>query len=429
MRKGGFTGWLSTVGDSIRAAFTFESGTIDEMVSHHGFGGYQTASGAIVNSNSALRVAAVYACVRLISGAVKNMPLQIKRRVSSTVREPADDHAVHKLLNRKPNNWMTPSGFKQLMASWALLRGDGCAQIVRSLGKPVALLPLHPDRLSIKQLDDLSVVYTYTTKAGGQVTLPANDVFHFMPFTLDGVSGVTPITYARETIGLSLTTEQHGATVFKNGTHVGAVLKAKKKLDKEAQDTLRASLEAYRGAAHAGKNLILEEDMDFEKLGMTAEDAQYIETRKFSRSDIAMFFGVPPHMIGDTDSSTSWGTGIEAMSTGFVTYTLEDYLTAFEEAVNSRLIPANDNDIYARFNRAALVRGDMKTRWEAYTKGLQWGVYCPDDVRANEDMNPRPDGKGGIFYDPPNTAGKSSSTQDESEFDNEPAPAPARKRA
>ena len=408
MAKGDFFDRIKMVGNSIRAAFTAESGSIDEMVKHYGYGGYQTASGAVVNSQSALRVAAVYACVRLISGAVKNMPLQIKRRVSANERQSADDHAVHKLLNRKPNNWMTPSGFKQLMTTWALLRGNGCAQIVRSLGQPVALLPLHPDRLDIKQLDDLTVVYTYTTKDGRRITLPAADVFHFMPFTLDGVVGVTPITYARETIGLSLVTEKHGATVFSNGTHVGAVLKAKGKLSPEAQNTLRLSLDAYRGAAHAGKNLILEEDMSFEKLGMTAEDAQYIETRKLSRSDIAMFFGVPPHMIGDTDASTSWGTGIEAMSTGFVTYTLEDYLTAFEEAVNSRLVPANDNDIYARFNRAALVRGDLKTRWESYAKGLQWGVYCPDDVRANEDMNPRPDGKGGIFYDPPNTAGKSS---------------------
>ena len=408
LSRGG-KGWIGRTVDTIRASVaSIMTGDIDQMVRLMR-GSYETASGAVVNASTAMRVAAVYACVRLISGAVKNMPLAIKRRISAQVREDADDHVVYRLLNTRPNAWMTPSVFKQLMTTWALLRGNGCAQIVRSLGKPVALLPLHPDRLQIKQLDDLTVVYIYQRRQGGSITLPASDVFHFMPFTLDGVVGVTPITYARETIGLSITTERHGASTFRNGTHIGGVLRAKKALTQPQIDKLRASLEEYRGAAAAGKNLILEEDMAFEKLGMTAEDAQYIETRKLSRSDIAMFFGVPPHMIGDTDSNTSWGTGIEAMSTGFVTYTLEDYLTAFEEAVNSRLIAANDNEplVYARFNRAALVRGDLKTRTAAYASALQWGWMCPDEVRANEDMNPRPDGKGGIFYDPPNTSGKS----------------------
>ena len=135
---------------------------------------------------------------------------------------------------------------------------------------------------------------------------------------------------------------------------------------------------------------------------MTAEDAQWIESRKFSRTDIAMFFGVPPHMIGDTEKSTSWGSGIEQQSIGFVTYTLEDHLTTWEETANRDLI--TDSSIYARFNRRALVRGDIKTRTEHYVKMLQWGVYSPNEVRAREDENPRADGD--VYYDPPNTAGQ-----------------------
>ncbi|MFC4623839.1 phage portal protein, partial [Daeguia caeni] len=188
-----------------------------------------------------------------------------------------------------------------------------------------------------------------------------------------------------------------------NGARVSGVLKHPNKLGPEAVANLRAGLEEFRsGGEQEGKNLILEEGMDYARIAMTAEDAQWLEARKFSRTDIAMFFGVPPHMIGDTEKSTSWGTGIEQQSIGFVAWTLEDHLTMWEEAINRDLIGAED-DLYARFNRAALVKGDIKARWEAYVKGLQWGVYSPNEIRTLEDQNPR-DG-GDIFYPPPNTAG------------------------
>jgi HK97 family phage portal protein len=188
------------------------------------------------------------------------------------------------------------------------------------------------------------------------------------------------------------------------------------KLGGEGLEFLRASLDSYRsGGDSEGKALILEEGMSASSISMTAEDAQWIESRKFSRSDIAMFFGVPPHMIGDTEKSTSWGTGIEQQSIGFVTYTLEDHLTTWEESINRDLIPEFEPDMYARFNRAALVRGDIKTRWEAYVKALQWGVMSSDEVRALEDLNPRQDGKGGEYYDPPNTAGGKEGGQNEPE--------------
>ena len=142
---------------------------------------------------------------------------------------------------------------------------------------------------------------------------------------------------------------------------------------------------------------------------MTAEDAQWIEGRKFSRTDIAMFFGVPPHMIGDTEKSTSWGSGIEQQSIGFVTYTLEDHLTTWEETINRDLIP--EENVYSRFNRKALVRGDIKTRQGFYVSMLQWGVLSPNEVRKLEDENPR-DG-GDVYYDPPNTAGGQGESNDD----------------
>lgn len=384
--------------------------------------GSVTSSGALVTPNSAMRVAAVYACVRIISGAVATLPLHIKRRVDDRTREDASNDPLWKVLRRKPNRWQTPSQFRRMLQAHLLLRGNAYAMIVTSRGKVLELVPLHPDRVETKQNDDLSLSYIYTRRDGRRISLRQEEVFHLVGLTLDGVHGVSALTYARESIGESLSMADHGATMFRNGARVTGVLTHPNKLGPEGTANLRASLDEFRsGGERDGKALVLEEGMKFERIAMTSVDAQWIESRKFSRTDIAMFFGVPPHMIGDTEKSTSWGTGIEQQSIGFVSWTLEDHLTMWEETINRDLIADPDSDLYAKFNRAALVKGDIKARWEAYVKGLQWGVYCPDEVRALEDLNPRPDGEGGQFYDPPNTAGGSDKPEGS---DNEP-PNPA----
>ncbi|SNZ21712.1 phage portal protein [Cohaesibacter gelatinilyticus] len=373
-------------------------------------------SGQTVNANTALKVAAVFACVRIISGAVANLPIHVKRRIDAETREDASGHFLWKLLRKKPNRWQTPSQYRRMMQAHLLLRGNAYSLKVKGVqGKVVELLPMHPDRIEVKQADDLSIAYEYTNKSGRKQVFPQEAIMHLVGLTLDGVNGVSVITYARETIGLSLSMEDHGATTFKNGARPSSVLKHPGKLGPEAIENLRASLEAYKmGGESEGKSLVLEEGMDVSQLTMTAEDVQYIESRKFSRSDIAMFFGVPPHMIGDTEKSTSWGSGIEQQSIGFATYTLEDHLTTWEETINRDLVPEQDDDIYSRFNRNALVRGDMKTRQGFYTAMMQWGVYSPNEVRALEEMNPRDGGE--IYYDPPNTAGGQDTPQ-ESEGD------------
>jgi HK97 family phage portal protein len=387
--------------------------------------GSATASGARVTADSAMRVGAVYACVRIRAGIVATLPIDVKRRVDARTREDASDTKLGLLLRRKPNRWQTPSQFRRMMQAHHMLRGNAYAMIVRSMfgtKEVLELVPLHPDRVKVCQLENLALEFVYTRKNGGTVTLKQSEVFHLAALTLDGFTGVTPLTYARETIGLSLAMEQHGATVFKNGARISTVLRHPGKLGQEGLDFLKASLDEYRsGGESEGKALILEEGMEVSPLAMTMEDALWIEGRKFSRTDIAMFFGVPPHMIGDTDKSTSWGTGIEAQTQGFLTFTAEDDLTMWEEAIGRDLIVDPASALYARFNRAALVQADIKNRTAAYASGLQWGWLSPNEVRALEDRNPR-DG-GDDYYDPPNTAGTPATSKQEDEG-NEPAPAP-----
>lgn len=365
--------------------------------------GGETKSGAVVNANTALNSGPVYGCVRLISGPPATLPLHIKRRVDERTREDASDTPQWLVLNRKPNRWQKPHQFKRMMMAHVLLRGNGVALKVISRGELKELIPLNPDRVEIMQNDDLSLKFTYTRKDGGKVEFAQKEIFHLYGLTLNGYSGVTPITYAREAIGLAMAQEAHGAATFKNGARIGGVLKHPQKLSLDARTNLKESLDQYRsGGESEGRFLITEEGMEFSTMAMTAEDAQWIDARKLSRSDIAMFFGVPPSMIGDNSGSDSnWGTGLEQKANGFVTFTLEDYLTMWEEAITVDL--NDDPRVYARFNRAALVKGDINTRWNAYVRGLQWGVWSPNEVRALEDQNPR-DG-GDIYYPPPNTAG------------------------
>lgn len=374
-------------------------------------------AGQSVTDETAMRVAAVYACVRIISGAVANMPIGIKRRIDDRTREDATDHALWDVFHRRPNRWQKPAQFKRMMQAHVLLRGNAYSLKTRGVGgRVIGLTPLHPGRMKVRQRDDMALEYLFTRKDGTRVLFQQEDILHLCGLTLNGYSGLSVIAYAREAIGASIAMEHHGSTVFRNGANVSGALKmaAGKTLDEEQAARLKSEFDEFRsGGNREGKVVLLEDGLEFQQLALNSEDAQWLEARKFSRSDIAMFFGVPPHMIGDTEKSTSWGSGIEQQAQGFVTYTLEDHLTMWEEALTTDCLdPVRDRNIYARFNRNSLVRGDLKARWDSYKSGLQFGVVSPDEVRAMEDMNPREDGQGDIYYDPPNTAGSTGGNND-----------------
>jgi len=369
------------------------------------------ASGQVVTESTALKVATVFACIRIRSGAIANTPLGIKRRVDDRTRADATDQAAWTLLNRRPNRWQTPATFKRMMEAHVLLRGEAYAVKSRGVGnRIVALTPLHPDRVRKVQLANNELAFEFMRKDGSRTVLPQDDVFNIVGLTLDGVNGLSVLKYARDAIGLALAQEGHGSSVFRNGANVSAAFKlpAGKTLTDEQTASLKTQLDEYRqGGARDGKSIVLEDGLEYEQMALSAEDAQWLQSREFSRTDLCMFFGVQPHLIGITAGNTQLGSSIEAQSQGFVTYALEDSFTGWEETIGLQLLQWDLHpDLYARFNRNALVRGDITTRWNAYVKGMQWGVMSPNEVRALEDMNPRADGD--IYYPPPNTAGNAT---------------------
>lgn len=371
-------------------------------------GGLSTASGVNVNDSAAMRVAAAWRCVQIISGAMGTLPLDLIRREDERTRTPARGHPLRRVLTVKPNHWQTPSEFRRLLQSHLLLRGNAFAIKAMAGGQVRALIPIHPDRVSVEQQPDLSMLYRVTRKTGQPETYTQKEILHLRGMSLDGVQGLSVLAHMRETLGLAIKSEQSAATLMKNGSFASGVLQHPGKLSDDAVRRLREFWRNQTTGDNAGGTAVLEEGLKYEPIGMTANDAQFLQNRDFQRYDIAMFFGVPPHMIGATEKTTSWGSGIEQQGIGFVTYTLTDWMRSWEEALKRDLLPESEwETLDFRYYPQGLLRGDSKARWETYTKALQWGVYSPDEVRAYEDENPRPDGEGGIYYDPPNTSGNS----------------------
>jgi HK97 family phage portal protein len=371
-------------------------------------GGSLTSSGAVVTVESAMRVAVAYRCTHILAGACGNLPIDVYR-AQNGLREIATDHPLRAVL-RRPNAWQTSSEFRKMLTAHAVLKGNGYALKITSRGRLIALWPLkNPDRMTVTQdADTMRLKYRWQRDNGSFLDLDQADVLHLRGLTLDGIKGVGVLAHARQSLGLSLQAEEASARMFRQGVIAGLVFTKPGTLSNEAFDRLKEQLETENaGAENARKALILEDDLKVDGSLMSAEDLQFLETRAFARSDIGMFFGVPPHMYGDTEKTAAPTTGIEAIGAGFITFTANDWFVMWEEALQrDGLTPAElDAGYYVRIQRQALLRSDAKTRAQLYTSALQWGWMSPDEVRALEDMNPRPDGEGGEFYDPPNTAG------------------------
>ena len=386
-----------------RAAYTGETqriSTSEELAAalRSAFGA-GTSSGASVTPDTAMRVAAVYACVRVLADSIAMLPLRLYREdgATSTVQQ---GHALDRLVNRRPNAVHTPFDFKRLVVGTLALRGNFYA-LKHMIGSPTqALIPLHPDRMTVDVDEGTSALsYSYRAKDGAEKRFTSRDIVHLRGLSSDGIVGMSVIKAAAEAIGLSLTAEKHGGKMLSNGASPGGVLKHPQQLSGEAAKRLRESFdERFAGADNRGRTLLLEEGMTWEKVGMTSEESQFIENRKFQRSEIAMFFGVPPHMIGDVERGTSWGSGIEQQGIGFVTYTLLPWLTNIAQGFERDLIAEPQQDALAfRFETDELVRADFEARQRGLEIQRRNGVISPNEWRRRERMNPRADAGGDSY--------------------------------
>lgn len=231
-------------------------------------------------------------------------------------------------------------------------------------------------------------------------------IWHVRTLTLDGLVGLNPIAYAREAISLAAATEEHGARLFSNGAVTSGVLRTEQTLSDQAYERLKKDFEErHTGLGNAHRPMILEMGLDWKSMALNAEDSQFLETRKFQLEEICRLFRVPLHMVQNTDRATF--NNIEELGLGFINYSLVPYLTRIEQRINTGLVRKSKQGVYyAKFNAGALLRGDMKSRFEAYATGINWGIYSPNDCRDLEDMNPRPGGD--VYLTPMNMTTKPS---------------------
>ena len=377
------------------------SGTKDSQLYEWltGAGSLSTA-GPAVTERTALAISAVYACIGLIGGAIASLPLPIYRRTTDS-RERVD-HPLSDLLNLEPTPACSSAVWREYLLWSLLLHGDGMARIHRKGGRlslrpdVVRLEPLHPLDVSVSINGDRLAYQLLDLEEGRTITLDQDDMLHVPGLGFDGCRGMSPLRHAaRNSMGLSLAADEYSARFFSNGARPDYVVTTPGKMDASQQALFRESWMArYAGLGNSHIPAILSGGGEVKALSLNPEDAQLIETRNFQAADIARFYGVPPHMIGLTEKTTSWGSGIEQQSIGFVKYTLSRHLVKIEQEINRKLL--RDGTHFAEFITAGLERGDYKARNEGYRIALgragEPGWMTPNEVRRLENLPPLPDG-------------------------------------
>lgn len=374
---------------------------------YEAFGVNPSASGMNVTPVTAMRVSAVYACVNIIAGAISTLPLHIYKTDGDINARIARDDLWYK-LNEQPSSQFTAASHWEGVSTHQLLRGDAFTWIRRSItGAIKELLPLPWGSVFPVRQTDGSVRYYLSLPEFNITTwLEPSEVLHFPGFAFDGIKSTSVITHAaRAAVGNALAMDEYSGKFFANGAHPSIVLTAAGTMSEDKVRLLQSTFNnKYSGIDNAHRlPLVLTEGIQAKEISLSAEDAQLLDARKFQVIDIARAFGVPPHMIGETSASTSWGTGIESLSRGFVTYTLQRWLIKIEQELNRKLFP-RDAGRFIKFEREALIEGDSKAQAD-YARaalggpGTGPGWMSVDDVRKTKGLPPK-GGAAAEIFDP-----------------------------
>lgn len=362
------------------------------------FGAEYVTGSEPVTPLRAMQLATVFTCVRVLAESMGMLPCRLYRREGKK-KVPAEEHKLHDLLYVAPNDFMTAQEFWELLMVCLCLRGNFYAYKIYALGQVVELLPIDPSTVTPKLKEDWTVEYHVSFKDGMRV-LTQDEIWHVRLFTLDGLNGLNPVAYARKCFSLGLDLEAHASNLFKNGAVTSGVLETDEELTDGAFNRLKTEFtENHTGLINVYKPMILEKGLKWKPTALNLEDSQFLETRNFQKNEICGLYRVPPHLAAMMEKMTL--NNIEHMGMSFVNYSLVPYMTRIESRIKVGLIkPDERKKYYAKFNAGALLRGDLKSRYESYGKGIQWGFLSPNDVRELEDMDPR-DG-GDVYLTPMN---------------------------
>lgn len=355
------------------------------------FDTYTTPSGSSVSADTALKLSAVWACVRLRSQTISSLPLHLR----DESKNPATNHPLYRLLHSSPNADMSASEYWEAQLASLDLWGNSYTHIVREDRRVVALNPLNPEEMVVYRTKSGDLRYEYTSK-GDTTTYTDDEIMHLKGFTLDGIMGLSPIQSAAETLGGLMDANRAASREWQNGLKVGGFLKTgAATLTAEQRARMRNALGEFGRPENAGKWMVLEAGMEpasAQGVRINPADAQLLESRYFGIEEVCRAFGVPPQLIGHTDKASSWASSLEQTNMGFLTYSLRPTLVRIEQAIARKLLNPEERSQYKpKFSVEGLLRADSAGRASFYTQMLQNGVMSRNDVRTLEDL-PRVEG-------------------------------------
>lgn len=352
-------------------------------------GGARSAAGVGVNAGNAMTLAAVFACVRVIADNVGMLPLITYRRLSNGGKMRAADHPLYPLLHDAPNSEMGAYEFRRLAMAHMLAWGNAYAEVVYGDGGQVqGLYLLRPDRMELMRRGG-ALVYVYRLDSEKVIEFNQSQILHLRDaYSGTGLVGNSRIKAHAEEIGFGMALREFGNRYFGNGARPGVVLKHPGRLSAEAAGRLKADWSvAHEGLTNAHRVAVLEEGMGLETIGIPPEESQFLESRKYSVTEIARIYGVPPHKIGDLDRAT-WGN-IEHQQLDFVQGTLQPHLVNIEQAITRTLLqPSERQTVYVEHLIEGLLRGDTATRYNVYVSAVQNGIMTRNEIRLRENLNP-----------------------------------------
>jgi HK97 family phage portal protein len=363
-----------------------------------------TSSGKAVTERSSMQMTAVYSCVRILAEAVAGLPLNLYRYLPDGGKEKSYEHPLYRLLHDEPNPEMSSFVFRETLMTHLLLWGNAYAQIIRNgKGEVVSLYPLMPNKMTVDRDQNGQLYYSYNhsseespTMKGSTVILKPSDVLHIPGLGFDGLVGYSPIAMAKNAIGMAIACEEYGAKFFANGAAPGGVLEHPGTI-KDPQRVRDAWVSQFGGSSNSNKVAVLEEGMKYTPIGISPEQAQFLETRKFQINEIARIFRVPPHMVGDLEKSSF--SNIEQQSLEFVKYTLDPWVIRWEQSIMRRLLSEEEKKQYfVKFNLEGLLRGDYASRMTGYATARQNGWMSSNDIRELENLDRIPAEEGGDLY-------------------------------
>jgi HK97 family phage portal protein len=357
-------------------------------------GGARSISGASVTADSAFSIMSVYRAVRLIANTIASLPFDIYEVKEDGTRAVARKHPLSALIRRRPNRWQTAFEWKQMMGGHRELRGMAFSEIFTDgRGRVTELIPLHPDRVTprsgvLSPEVGETIWFEYRPQKGAPRMILWDEMLYFRGYSDDGLTGLSPITIARETLGLALSNREYAARYLSNNSTPGGVITHPKTLSKEAKKHLRESWEEkHGGVSHTGKVAIFEEDMKWQSIGFNPKDSQFIEQRRFDNEEIARMFDLPPHKLMDLDRSTN--NNIEHQAMEYVSDCILPRSVSMEETMErDLLLPSDEDRFFIEANLEGLLRGDSVSRGDFYTKLFNLGAVSPNDIARKENFAP-----------------------------------------